>query len=163
MRACSTLHELRSEITALLTASQVVGVTVVLIAASYRGKEFVRVGYYVSNDEVFQDDDPHQDGGDAAAAASPHDMPMGSDDADGLGAPHSARRVVQRTILADAPRVTRFPIDWTPRPAWYRDDRNTDSAMDDDDDDADFPTPAPSPPPMWRPEAATSPSPHAGW
>ncbi|CCI44975.1 hypothetical protein ABG067_003501 [Albugo candida] len=65
-----------------------IGVTVVLLTCSYRSKEFVRVGYYVNNDYA----DPLM-----------------------LENPPSTVDVskLQRNILADKPRVTRFPIDWS--------------------------------------------------
>ena len=66
-----------------------VGVTVALVTCSYRGREFVRVGYYVNNDYA----DPFL-----------------------LENPPTRVDVskLQRNILADKPRVTRFPIDWSP-------------------------------------------------
>lgn len=78
-----------------------VGVTVVLVTCSYRGREFVRVGYYVNNDYA----DPFL-----------------------LENPPSRVDItkLQRNILADKPRVTRFPIDWTPAGA-----RDPDAAMGD--------------------------------
>jgi len=66
-----------------------VGVTVALVTCSYRGREFVRVGYYVNNDYA----DPFL-----------LENPPASVDVSKL----------QRNILADKPRVTRFPIDWSP-------------------------------------------------
>ncbi|RLN62731.1 hypothetical protein BBJ28_00018345 [Nothophytophthora sp. Chile5] len=66
-----------------------VGVTVALVTCSYRGREFVRVGYYVNNDYA----DPYL-----------LENPPARVDVSKL----------QRNILADKPRVTRFPIDWSP-------------------------------------------------
>ncbi|KAI9913788.1 hypothetical protein PsorP6_005284 [Peronosclerospora sorghi] len=66
-----------------------VGVTVALVTCSYRGREFVRVGYYVNNDYA----DPFL-----------LENPPARVDVSKL----------QRNILADKPRVTRFPIDWSP-------------------------------------------------
>ncbi|CAH0482550.1 unnamed protein product [Peronospora belbahrii] len=66
-----------------------VGVTVALVTCSYRGREFVRVGYYVNNDYA----DPFL-----------LENPPARVDISKL----------QRNILADKPRVTRFPIDWSP-------------------------------------------------
>eukprot|EP00549_Striatella_unipunctata_P014999 CAMPEP_0118708896 /NCGR_PEP_ID=MMETSP0800-20121206/22242_1 /TAXON_ID=210618 ORGANISM="Striatella unipunctata, Strain CCMP2910" /NCGR_SAMPLE_ID=MMETSP0800 /ASSEMBLY_ACC=CAM_ASM_000638 /LENGTH=191 /DNA_ID=CAMNT_0006612341 /DNA_START=36 /DNA_END=611 /DNA_ORIENTATION=- len=66
-------------------------VTVVLVTCSFREKEFLRVGYYVNNEhEGF---DPSQE--DAVPPPKPYDL-----------------NKVQRQILADKPRVTRFPISW---------------------------------------------------
>jgi histone chaperone ASF1 len=59
----------------------------VLITCSYREKEFVRVGYYVSNeyeDEMLRENPPEE----------------------------VDFNLLQRNILADQPRVTRFPIPW---------------------------------------------------
>lgn len=59
----------------------------VLITCGYRGQEFVRVGYYVNNEY----------------------------DSDELKAEPPASLLLdrlQRNILADKPRVTRFPIRW---------------------------------------------------
>ena len=66
-----------------------VGVTVALVTCSYRGREFVRVGYYVNNDyaDPFLLENPPA---------------------------HVDISKLQRNILADKPRVTRFPIDWSP-------------------------------------------------
>jgi len=66
----------------------ILGVTVLLVTCSYREKEFVRVGYYVNNEytEAFDEE---------TGPPMPLDMTK-----------------VTRTILADKPRVTRFPIKW---------------------------------------------------
>ncbi|EQC33456.1 histone chaperone ASF1 [Saprolegnia diclina VS20] len=66
-----------------------IGVTVVLVTCAYKGREFVRVGYYVNNDYS----DP-----------ALIENPPASVDITKLA----------RNILADKPRVTRFPIDWAP-------------------------------------------------
>uniref|UniRef100_V5HDB8 Putative asf1 like histone chaperone n=1 Tax=Ixodes ricinus TaxID=34613 RepID=V5HDB8_IXORI len=68
-----------------------VGVTVVLLTCSYRGREFIRVGYYVNNE--YADPDLKEN-------------PPSS--------PHFDR--LQRNILATNPRVTRFKIDWDDNP-----------------------------------------------
>ncbi|CAM9629166.1 unnamed protein product, partial [Chrysoparadoxa australica] len=62
------------------------GVTVLLVTCSYRDREFIRVGYYVNNDLP-------------EAALVKKEPP-----------PEPSKMV--RMILADKPRVTRFPIDW---------------------------------------------------
>lgn len=64
-----------------------VGVTVVLLTCSYRGKEFVRVGYYVNNEY----NDPEL-----------RENPPSTPQFDKL----------QRNILATDPRITKFKIDW---------------------------------------------------
>ncbi|GFR49360.1 hypothetical protein Agub_g11386 [Astrephomene gubernaculifera] len=69
----------------LIPADDIVGVTVILLTCSYREQEFIRVGYYVNNeymDEELRENPPEQ--------------------------PRLDR--LQRSILADHPRVTRFPI-----------------------------------------------------
>eukprot|EP00053_Salpingoeca_punica_P003325 m.42524 g.42524 ORF g.42524 m.42524 type:complete len:195 (-) comp12109_c0_seq1:58-642(-) len=70
-----------------IPASELIGVTVVLLTCSYRDQEFVRVGYYVNNDYV----DPEL-----------RENPPATVDISLLG----------RNILASKPRVTRFPIRW---------------------------------------------------
>ena len=66
----------------------ILGVTVVLVTCSYREKEFVRVGYYVNNEYTEQYDEE-------AGPPKPLDM-----------------NKVRRSVLAEKPRVTRFPICW---------------------------------------------------
>lgn len=58
-----------------------------MLTCSYNFKEFVRVGYYVNNEYT----DP------ALAANPPSSVVI---------------ERVQRSILADQPRVTRFPVDF---------------------------------------------------
>lgn len=62
-------------------------VTVLLLTCSYREREFIRIGYYVNNDFVGEEGQPLDP---------------------------AARDVskLRRNILADKPRVTRFPIPW---------------------------------------------------
>jgi len=63
----------------------IIGVTVLLLTCSYMGQEFIRVGYYVSNeyvDEQLREEPPAK----------------------------LLINRVQRNILADKPRVTKFPI-----------------------------------------------------
>lgn len=62
-----------------------IGVTVLLLTCSYQGQEFIRVGYYVSNDYVEE----------ALREEPPARVLI---------------EKVQRNILADKPRVTKFPI-----------------------------------------------------
>jgi len=68
--------------------NDILGVTVILVTCSYREKEFLRVGYYVNNEYV-EEYDPE--------VGPPKPLDFGK---------------VVRTILADKPRVTRFPINW---------------------------------------------------
>lgn len=62
--------------------------TVILLTCSYFSREFVRVGYYVNNE--YADDQLRE---------TPPTPPQFDK--------------VVRNILADQPRVTRFPIAWT--------------------------------------------------
>lgn len=67
--------------------SEIIGVTVILLSCSYENREFVRVGYYVNNEYT-----------DEALALDPPTKPV--------------IEKVQRQILAEKPRVTRFAIKW---------------------------------------------------
>ncbi|KAK9826207.1 hypothetical protein WJX81_008381 [Elliptochloris bilobata] len=71
----------------LLPQDDIVGVTVLLLTCSYQGREFIRVGYYVNNEYV-----------DPQLREAPPERP----------------RIDQliRSILADKPRVTRFPVEF---------------------------------------------------
>lgn len=90
-----------------IPAEDILGVTVVLVTCSYREKEFVRVGYYVNNEYEYEDnnmmlyDNTETVVVVAAAAAGP---PPPSKPLD--------MNKVRRFVLADKPRVTRFPIPW---------------------------------------------------
>lgn len=70
-----------------IPVSDIVGVTVILLTCSYRTQEFIRVGYYVSNEYT-----------DPELQETPPEKP----DYDKL----------QRNILASNPRVTKFKINW---------------------------------------------------
>lgn len=65
------------------------GVTVVLLTCSYRGQEFVRVGYFINNE--YSDSEPE-------LRENPPSKPQFDK--------------VVRNILASEPRVTRFKINW---------------------------------------------------
>ncbi|KAI0165270.1 histone deposition protein Asf1 [Hypoxylon sp. FL1284] len=67
--------------------ADILGVTVVLLTCSYDGREFVRVGYYVNNEYES-----------AELNADPPAKPI--------------IEKIQRNILGDKPRVTRFAIKW---------------------------------------------------
>jgi len=73
--------------TAKIPVSDAVGVTVVLLTCSYRGKEFVRVGFYVNNEYTEQE-----------LKENPPSTPQYDK--------------LLRNILATQPRVTRFKIEW---------------------------------------------------
>lgn len=67
----------------------IIGVTVLLLTCSYIGQEFIRVGYYVNNDyedEHLREEPP----------------------------PKVLIDKIQRNILSDKPRVTKFPINFHP-------------------------------------------------
>lgn len=74
-----------------LQPENVVGITAVLLTCLYADKEFVRVGYYVNNEY------PEEE---TALREDPPKVPL----IDKL----------MRNILADQPRVTKFPVDWDP-------------------------------------------------
>merc|ERR1711998_323775 len=64
------------------------GVTVILLSCFYKDQEFIRVGYYVNSEY----DSPELN-------ESPPENPI--------------YERIQRNILADKPRVTRYQIDWS--------------------------------------------------
>ncbi|KAI9666446.1 MAG: Histone chaperone asf1 [Bathelium mastoideum] len=70
-----------------IPSAEILGVTVILLTCSYDGREFIRVGYYVNNEYT-----------DEALNAEPPSKPI--------------VEKVQRNILAEKPRVTRFAIKW---------------------------------------------------
>ena len=67
---------------------EILGVTVVLVTCSYMDREFIRIGYYVNNEYT----------GEYNEETGPPSNPD--------------LNLVQREILADKPRVTKFPIPW---------------------------------------------------
>lgn len=92
--------------------------TVVLLTCSYREKEFIRIGYYV-NIEYPQVEQGAAAAGAAAAEGEEDAMAVDEeDDEDAAAEPEQILPVgyniadVTRNILAEKPRVTRFPIDW---------------------------------------------------
>ncbi|BCR85619.1 nucleosome assembly factor ASF1 [Aspergillus chevalieri] len=90
--------------------SDILGVTVILLTCSYDGREFVRVGYYVNNEY----------------------------DSEELRAEPPAKPIIERinrNILAEKPRVTRFAIKWDSEesaPAEYPPDQPEADNLDDD-------------------------------
>lgn len=80
--------------------SELVGVTVILLTASYQDKEFVRVGYYVNTEY----DDPELRK--LYADEATEDMIKQRPD------PPVVEKLV-RNVLAEKPRVTRFKIPWS--------------------------------------------------
>jgi len=76
-----------------IPASDILGVTVVMVQALYKGKEFVRVGYYVKvdyADEKLREEPPEVECPDVA--------------------------LLERNILAAEPRVTRYLVEWDNAP-----------------------------------------------
>ncbi|CAH8672155.1 unnamed protein product [Schistosoma rodhaini] len=71
----------------IIPNEDIVGVTVVLIQALYRDKEFIRVGYYVNNEYKTEE-----------LRLEPPAEPLLNE--------------LERHVIASDPRVTRFPIDW---------------------------------------------------
>lgn len=81
------IFEADSPNTTRIPETDVLGVTVVLLTCAYDGREFVRVGYYVNNEY----------------------------DSEELKAEPPAKLAidrVERNVLAEKPRVTRFAIKW---------------------------------------------------
>lgn len=76
---------------ARIPEQDVVGVTIVLLTCSYRGQEFVRVGYFINNDYS-----------DPELRENPPTKPI--------------FEKLTRNILASKPRVTRFKINWDDAP-----------------------------------------------
>ncbi|KAF7722373.1 Histone chaperone asf1 [Apophysomyces ossiformis] len=72
----------------LLPQKDLLDITVVLLSCLYNDKEFVRVGYYVHNEYI-----------DPELVENPPAQVVVSK--------------LQRSILADKPKVTRYTIDWT--------------------------------------------------
>lgn len=75
----------------VLPENEIRGVTVVLITCSYNQAEFIRIGYYLNND--YRDPALREEPPDQITAAEM--VPL-----------------LQREILADKPRVTRYTIGW---------------------------------------------------
>ena len=70
-----------------IPASDLLGVTVILLTASYKDAEFIRVGYYVNND--YESEELREN--------PPEDVQLDK---------------VCREVLASQPRVTRCNINW---------------------------------------------------
>jgi hypothetical protein len=71
----------------MIPQKDILGITAVLITCSYKGKEFIRIGYYVNNSYTTEE----------LSENPPSTVDITS---------------VSRFILADKPRITKFPIDW---------------------------------------------------
>jgi len=73
-----------------LPESDILGVTVILVTCSYKDREILRVGYYVNNEYTGE-----------------YDPEVGPPVGKALDV-----RLIQRQILSEKPRVTKFPISW---------------------------------------------------
>jgi len=90
---CKFTFEAECPDSAQIPASEVIGVTCVLLTGSYQKSEFVRYGYFVNNEY------------DSLELRDPANAPP---------IPDFTR--IRREILADKPRITRYPIDWSDAP-----------------------------------------------
>lgn len=95
-----------------LSQEDLLGVTVVLVTCSYKEREFVRVGYYVNNEYHDPNAPPPPQPSQPAAAGST--TQQADDEAQQLPVVPNPVPLehIQRQILADKPRVTKFPISW---------------------------------------------------
>lgn len=105
--------------TSQMAQEDLLGVTVVLVTCSYKEREFVRVGYYVNNE--YHDPNappppppPNTDTTTTTEGSNPDSMEEEDEENKPvlqLPNPIPLERI-QRQILADKPRVTKFPISW---------------------------------------------------
>ena len=132
-----------------LSQEDLLGVTVVLVTCSYKEREFVRVGYYVNNEYHDPNAPPPLPTTVPAPAATADGEAAGSDQqqhaADQPQYPAVPNPVplehIQRQILADKPRVTKFPISWGDEavdPQQQQQQQQQDQSMAMMDDDADL-------------------------
>jgi histone chaperone ASF1 len=113
---------------ARLPPDEVIGVTVVLVTCSYCEKEFVRIGFYVNNEYLHPDYLPTSAAPTTTDGAKGTDGNAGGELTGSLAPPDATKSaaadkplpvypnldmtLVQRHILADKPRITKFPISW---------------------------------------------------
>lgn len=103
----------------LIPQSDIIGITVILVTCSYKDQEFARVGYYVNNEyRPFEGYNEEEHG--------PPDFQ------------NLDLSKVYRQIVADKPRVTRFPIKWGGEGAnssssEMEEDNENEQMMEDDD------------------------------
>ena len=76
-----------------IPARDILGVTAVFVTCSYHEHEFIRVGYFVHNDYESEE-----------ARETPPEVP-------------DMTQTINRSIMAEEPRVTRFRINWGDGPA----------------------------------------------
>ena len=114
-----------------MAQEDLLGVTVVLVTCSYKEREFVRVGYYVNNE--YHDPTAPTPAPPAILPVPVEQKPQLNEDGtpvmniDGTPAMEPVIPItpppsipnpvplehIQRQILADKPRVTKFPISWS--------------------------------------------------
>jgi len=75
-------------------AADVIGLTLIMLTCSYRSKEFIRIGYYVNVQYTEKELEEH-----------PPEQPIFSK--------------MQRKIMAEKSRVTKFPIKWDDAPNFH--------------------------------------------
>lgn len=92
-----------------LAQDDLLGVTVVLVTCSYKEREFVRVGYYVNNEYHDPNAPPPAP---VVATVGPDGKPVETPPAPPAIPNPVPLELIQRQILADKPRVTKFPISW---------------------------------------------------
>lgn len=92
-----------------LAQDDLLGVTVVLVTCSYKEREFVRVGYYVNNEYHDPNAPPPAP---PVATVGPDGNPVETPPAPPPIPNPVPLEHIQRQILADKPRVTKFPISW---------------------------------------------------
>lgn len=78
--------------------NDIVGVTVLLLTCSYKGQEFIRIGYYVNNEYVDLTAGVEED---RPASSQYERLPL-----------KERAHYIMRNILVEEPRITRFAIDW---------------------------------------------------
>lgn len=103
----------------LIPQSDILGITVILVTCSYRDQEFARIGYYVNNEyKPFEGYNVEEHG-----EPDLHNLDLTK---------------VIRQIVADKPRVTRFPIKWGgegSNSSSEMEEEKDDHLMQEDDDD----------------------------
>lgn len=107
--ACMLSHEASSTLTCMqadapsptrIPDSDIIGVTVIFLTCSYKGQEFVRVGYYVNAEY------------DDSALREQHEKAQESEGQLQPPKPLEHLERIVRHVLNDKPRVTRFNITW---------------------------------------------------
>ncbi|GJN93870.1 hypothetical protein Rhopal_006929-T1 [Rhodotorula paludigena] len=86
-----------------IPASDLIGVTVILLTCAYNDAEFVRIGYYVNTEHGDPELKKQYDAS----------LEEGAEEK-GIKAPDATQHIdtLVRSVLADKPRVTKFNIQW---------------------------------------------------